>query len=339
MKKIPASTGDRMSIETPLTKRLGISHPILLAPMDLVADARLTAAVSAAGGLGILGGGYGDEHWLAGELNLLEQSRARFGVGFITWSMAKQPKLLDLALERRPVAVMLSFGNPRPFVDRIKRTGALLICQIQSAALAREAAAAGADILVAQGSEAGGHGVSRGLVALVPEVVDAIGTGIPVVAAGGIADGRGLAAALMLGASGVLMGTRFYATEEAAGAQAAKERIRAATGDDTLRSIVFDISRRNVWPAPFTGRCLRNAHSDRWFGRELELLRHQEEAAARYATARRDGDFDVAAVIAGESSGLVRDISSAHDVLERVAREASGLLARVSSNYFESTPR
>jgi len=328
-----------MSIETPLTKRLGISHPILLAPMDLVADARLTAAVSAAGGLGILGGGYGDEHWLAGELNLLEQSRARFGVGFITWSMAKQPKLLDLALERRPVAVMLSFGDPRPFVDRIKRTGALLICQIQSAALAREAAAAGADILVAQGSEAGGHGVSRGLVALVPEVVDAIGTGIPVVAAGGIADGRGLAAALMLGASGVLMGTRFYATEEAAGAQAAKERIRAATGDDTLRSIVFDISRRNVWPAPFTGRCLRNAHSDRWFGRELELLRHQEEAAARYATARRDGDFDVAAVIAGESSGLVRDISSAHDVLERVAREASGLLARVSSNDFESTPR
>jgi nitronate monooxygenase len=283
-----------MSIETPLTKRLGISHPILLAPMDLVADARLTAAVSAAGGLGILGGAYGDEQWLARELDLLEQSRARFGVGFITWSMAKQPKLLDLALERQPAAVMLSFGDPRPFVDRIKRTGAILICQIQSIALAREAAAAGADILVAQGGEAGGHGVSRGLVALVPEVVDAIGAGIPVVAAGGIADGRGLAAALMLGASGVLMGTRFYATEEAAGAPAAKERIRAATGDDTLRSIVFDISRRNVWPAPFTGRCLRNAHLDRWFGREVELLRHQEEQAARYATARRDADFDVA---------------------------------------------
>ena len=327
------------TIETPLTKRLGIAHPILLAPMDLVADARLTAAVSAAGGLGILGGGYGDEHWLARELNLLEQSRARFGVGFITWSMAKQPKLLDLALERHPAAVMLSFGDPRPFVDRIKRAGAILICQIQSAALAREAAAAGADILVAQGGEAGGHGVSRGLVALVPEVVDAIGAAIPVAAAGGIADGRGLAAALMLGASGVLMGTRFYATEEAAGAQAAKERIRAATGDDTLRSIVFDISRRNVWPAPFAGRCLRNAHLDRWFGREVELLRHQEEEAAKYATARREEDFEVAAVIAGESSGLVRDISSAHDVVERVAREASALLVRVSSNRFESTPR
>jgi nitronate monooxygenase len=294
--------------------------------MDLVADARLTAAVTAAGGFGILGGGYGDEQWLARELDLLDQSHTRFGVGFITWSMAKQPKLLDLALEHKPAAVMLSFGNPGPFVDRIKRTGAILICQIQSFALAKEAAAAGADVLVAQGTEAGGHGASRGFVSLLPEVVDAIGRNIPVVAAGGIADGRGLAAALMLGASGILLGTRFYATHEAAGAQAAKERIRAATGDDTLRSIVFDISRRNVWPAPFTGRCLRNAHLDRWFGRELELLRHQEEESTRYAAARSDNDFDIAAVIAGESSGLVRDIPSVTDIVQRVMREASALL-------------
>ena len=94
-----------------------------------------------------------------------------------------------------------------------------------------------------------GHGASRGLITLVPEIVDLVGARIPVVAAGGIADGRGLAAALMLGAAGVLMGTRFYASKEAARAQAAKERIREATGDDTLRSIVFDIFRRNVWPA------------------------------------------------------------------------------------------
>lgn len=316
-----------MSISTPLTKLLGIPHPILLAPMDLVADARLTAAVSAGGGLGILGGGYGDERWLARELDLLAQSRARFGVGFITWSLAKQPQLLDLALARKPAAVMLSFGDPRPFVDRIKRTGAILVCQIQSVALAKAAAANGADVLVAQGTEAGGHGVSRGVVSLVPEVADAVGPNVPVVAAGGIADGRGLAAALMLGASGVLMGTRFYATREAAGAQAAKKRIRAASGDDTLRSIVFDITRRNVWPAPFTGRCLRNAHADRWFGREVELMTHLEEESARYAAARKDEDFDVAAVIAGESSGLVHDIASARDVVERVVREASALLA------------
>ncbi len=325
-----------MPISTSITKLLGISHPIVLAPMDLVADARLTAAVTAAGGFGILGGGYGDEQWLTRELDLLEQTHTRFGVGFITWSMAKQPKLLDLALEGKPAAVVLSFGDPRPFVDRIKGSGALVICQIQSIALAKEAAAAGADVLIAQGTEAGGHGVSRGLVTLLPEVVDAVGKSTPVLAAGGIADGRGLAAALMLGASGVVMGTRFYATHEAAGAPAAKERIRAATGDDTQRSIVFDISRRNVWPAPFTGRCLRNAHLDRWFGREVELLRHQEEESERYAAARQENDFDIAAVIAGESSGLVRDITSAREVVEGVMREASALLEHGSSQTISS---
>lgn len=234
-------------------------------------------------------------------------------------------------LERRPVAVMLSFGSSVPFIDRIKRTAAIVICQVQSVALAKEAAAAGADILVAQGTEAGGHGATRGLVTLVPEIVDALGGRTPVVAAGGIADGRGLAAALMLGAAGVLIGTRFYASQEAAGAQGAKERIREATGDDTLRSILFDISRRNVWPAPFTGRCLRNAHADRWFGLEIELMRHLDEESAKYAAARDAGDFDIAAVIAGEAVGLIHDIPSAHDVIERVLREASALLTRWSS--------
>ena len=316
-----------MSLATPLTKLLGIAHPVLLAPMDLVADAKLTAAVSAAGGFGILGGGYGNREWLTRELDALGKSGQRFGVGFITWSMAKQPGLLDLALVRKPAAVILSFGDPAPFADRIRRAGARLICQVQSLALAKAAVAAGADVLVAQGTEGGGHGVARGLVSLAPEIVDAVGAKVPVVAAGGIADGRGLAAALMLGASGVLLGTRFYATEEAAGAQAAKDRIRAATGDDTLRSIVFDISRRNVWPAPFTGRCLRNAHLERWFGREVELLRDQDAEATRYAAARAADDFDVAAVIAGESSGLIREISSAREIVERIVREASALLA------------
>ncbi len=317
-----------MIIKTAVTRRLGIRHPVLLAPMDLVADARLTTAVSAAGGFGILGGGYGEEQWLVRELDLLAQSGARFGVGFITWSMARQPRLLDIALERKPAAIMLSFGDPAPFADRIRRAGVLLICQVQSVAIAQQAVAAGADVLVVQGTEGGGHGAARGVISLVPEVIDTVGSAVPVVAAGGIADGRGLAAALMLGASGALMGTRFYATTEAAGAEAAKERIRAASGDDTVRSIVFDISRRNVWPAPFTGRCLRNAHLDRWLGREVELMRHLDEEAAKYVAARSAGNFDVAAVIAGESSGLVREILSAREVIEDTVREAATLLAQ-----------
>ena len=316
---------------TPVTQLLNVDHPILLAPMDIVADGRLVAAVDAAGGFGILGGGYGEEKWMVRELDALERAKARFGVGFITWSMAKQPRLLDLALERKPVAIMLSFGSPGQFADRIKRQGAILICQVQSADLAKEANEAGADILVAQGTEGGGHGASRGLITLVPEIVDAVKGRIPVVAAGGIADGRGLAAALVLGAAGVLMGTRFYASQEAAGAQAAKERIREATGDDTLRSIVFDISRRHVWPAPYTGRCLRNAHADRWFGREIELIRHLDEEAEKYAAARAAGDFDTAGVIAGEAAGLIHDIPPAAELIQRVVHEASTLLARWSS--------
>lgn len=316
-----------MSLHSPLQELLGIDHPVLLAPMDLIADARLTLAVSAAGGLGLLGGGYGDEAWLSRELNQLDRAHANFGVGFITWSLARQPRLLDLVLERRPRAVMLSFGDANPFVDRIKQAGARAICQVQSLAMARDAVAAGADILVAQGTEGGGHGASRGLITLVPEIVDAVGTDVPVVAAGGIADGRGLAAAIMLGASGVLVGTRFYATEEAAGARAAKERICAATGDDTARSIVFDISRRNVWPAPFTGRCLRNAHMDRWLGREVELMQHAEEVSGRYAAARQAGDFDVAAVIAGEASGLIHEVVSVQAAMARLIDEAEALLS------------
>jgi nitronate monooxygenase len=127
------------------------------------------------------------------------------------------------------------------------------------------------------------------------------------------------------------MGTRFYASQEAAGAQTAKERIREVTGDDTLRSIVFDISKRHVWPAPFTARCLRNAHADRWFGREIELVRHLDEEAEKYAAARAAGDFDIAAVTAGEAAGLIHDIPSAPDVIQRVVHEASALLARWSS--------
>ena len=130
----------------------------------------------------------------------------------------------------------------------------------------READAA--DILIAQGTEAGGHGASRTTIDIVPAIVDLVAGRVPVVAAGGIGDGRGLAAMMMLGASGVLLGTRFYASQECDGAEDAKKRICAATSNDTTRGVIFDLSRNNVWPAPFTGRCLINDHARRWMGRE-----------------------------------------------------------------------
>jgi nitronate monooxygenase len=315
-----------MSIDTPLTALLDIQHPILLAPMDGIAGARLTAAVSSAGGFGILGGGYGEKAWLEAETKKLSGVRAPFGIGFITWSLAKQPELLDIALSARPRAIMLSFGDPKPFAPGIKAAGALLICQVQDEEMARQALDAGADILVAQGTEAGGHGASRTTLDMVPAIVDLAAGRVPVAAAGGIGDGRGLAAMMMLGAAGVLLGTRFYASQECDGAEEAKKRICAATGGSTVRGIIFDLSRNNVWPAPFNGRCLVNDHARRWAGRELELLQNVKTVAAEYADAKAAGNFDIAAVIAGEAVGLIHDIPPAAEIVDRIVAEADQIL-------------
>src|SRR6516165_4422358 len=147
-----------MPLTTPLTRTLGVQHPILLAPMDVVAGAKLVRAVSGAGGFGILGGGYGDQSWLEQETAKLQGFSAPFGIGFITWSLARRPEPLDIALSARPRAIMLSFGDPKPFAPSIKAAGALLICQVQDEEMASGALEAGADILIAQGTEAGGHG-------------------------------------------------------------------------------------------------------------------------------------------------------------------------------------
>src|SRR5262245_24643163 len=140
-----------MSISNSLTRLLGVEHPIILAAMDIVADARLALAVSQAGGFGFLGAGYGDARWLDRELTMLGESASRarhsFGVGFITWSLAKKPQLLDVALAARPRAVWFSFGDPQPFIGRVKAAGALVVCQVQSVAMAIDVVAKGADIV------------------------------------------------------------------------------------------------------------------------------------------------------------------------------------------------
>jgi nitronate monooxygenase len=312
---------------TPLTSLLGIRHPILSAPMDVIAGARLTAAVSDAGGFGILGGGYGEKAWLEQETAKLQKCKAPFGIGFITWSMAKQPELLDIALKAKPRAIMLSFGDPKPHAPRIKAAGSLLICQVQDEDMARQALDAGADILIAQGTEAGGHGASRTLIDIVPTIIDFAAGRVPVVAAGGLADGRGLAAMMTLGAAGMMLGTRFYASRECDGPEEAKKRICAATSGNSVRSIIFDMSRNNVWPAPFTGRCLINDHARRWMGREVEMLQNLTAVTAEYAAAKAAGNFDIAAVIAGEAVGLIHDIPPAAEIVERIASEADQILS------------
>jgi len=252
---------DLMSIRTPICDLFGIEHPVLLAPMAGVSGGRLAAAVSKAGGLGLIGGGYGDADWLMREFDAAGD--ARIGVGFITWSLARKPELLVLALDRNPAALMLSFGDFRPFLQKIRDQQTKLIVQVQTLEQAHDAVGAGVDAIVVQGTEAGGHGGTRSTLPFVPAVVD-IAEGTPVIAAGGIADGRGLAAALALGASGALCGTTFFASDESLANENAKQTAVDGSGDDTERSSVFDMARGLDWPSDWNLRTMRNAFTRRW---------------------------------------------------------------------------
>ena len=322
-------------IVTPLTSLLGISHPILLAPMGDTAGGRLAAAVSAAGGLGLIGGGYGDPEWLATELDIAGD--ARVGIGFITFALDERPRALRIAIDARPPAIQLSFGDPRPYADDIHASGALLICQTQTTDEVQMAMEAGADVIVAQGQDSGGHGRSRrATMGLVPSVVDTVSP-IPVVAAGGIADGRGLAAALMLGAAGVTMGTRFFASTHALSSSTEATALVAARTDDTTRTPVFDlVPGRARWPAGHDGRAVRNRLTDEW------AQRGDLAEAGRMFEASAADDFDVRPLWAGEGLDLITAIETPASIVAEVVADAAArisnaqrlLVETVSSNVF-----
>lgn len=310
-------------LATRLTERLGITHPILSAPMALAGGGALAAAVTRAGGLGLIGGGYGDADWL--EQQFTAAGNTQVGCGFITWSMARKPELLTQALAHEPSALMLSFADPRPFAAEIAAAGVPLICQCQTLDHVRQAFEAGAAIIVAQGTEAGGHGASRATLPFVPEAADLIARESPdtlLLAAGGIADGRGLAAALMLGADGVLVGTRFWASREALVHERHHAAAVAATGDGTVRSSLPDIARQLDWPKPFDIRVANNAFIAAWAGREQDLKAAIAAEAPAYREAFAAGDPEKAAVIFGEAAGLIADIPSAGEIVERMVSEA-----------------
>jgi len=224
---------------------------------------------------------------------------------------------------------MLSFGDPSPFVEAVRRAGAALIIQVTDLDEARRAVDLGADVIVAQGTEAGGHGARHGRSTLpfVPVVVD-LAAPVPVLAAGGIADGRGVAAALALGAAGALIGTRFQATAEALIDPAIAKAIVEGRGQDTERSSVLDVLRGSGWPsAKYTARTLGHPYLDRWRGREAE--------AAGDAQAKQDYQNDVARgaipalpVWAGEAIDLITDLASAADLVATLATQAEDALAR-----------
>ena len=310
--------------------------------MALIAGGRLVAAVSDAGGLGILGGGcagaLGGEPDLEKELALVQGRK--FGVGFISWALDRGPKALDQTLKHSPFCVFLSFGNPKPHAKKIYAAKAKLICQVQTLGHVEQALEAGADAIVAQGTEAGGHGASRSTLPLVPEVADYLAKHslkTLLLAAGGIADGRGLAAALMLGADGVLVGTRFWAATEALTPVAMTDRAVRASGDDTVRTKAIDALRGVPWPQEFSFRVLKNKFTDEWAHRETEAAAARGSLAEAYAEARKQQDLDMYLTVVGEAAGLLRDRPSAASIIEGMVTLAESLLKHGASLDFRAS--
>jgi nitronate monooxygenase len=318
-----------MALRTAFTELFGIEHPIALAPMGRSAGGALAAAVSNGGGLGLLGGGTGDRDWLDRELPIVAAGTGGpWGAGFLSWAI--DAGAVERALEYHPRAVMLSFGNPRPFAGLVHRSGALLIIQVTDLREARQAAELGADVIVAQGTEAGGHGARRGWSTLpfVPAVAD-LASPVPVLAAGGIADGRGVAAGLVLGAAGALIGTRFLATAEALADPAAKKAVIGGFGEDTERSSVLDIARGSRWPRQYTARTLGHPFLEAWRDREDELAA-SADARRAYQDGVARGELPGEPVWASQAIGLITDLPPAASLVEALAAQAADALGRAA---------
>jgi nitronate monooxygenase len=308
------------------------------------AGGALALACARAGALGLIGGGYGDLDWVKveykkalhdAEANADQEAINRLGMGFITWRLANDASALDWVLDQpnKPAAMMFSFGDPSLYSARVQRRNIPIICQVQRVEQLPSMIDAGAQVIVAQGGEAGGHGMrnefARGTFTLVPEIADWLAKHSPetlLLAAGGVADGRGLAAAMMLGADGVVVGSRLWVTQECLAPVAALHQAVDATGDDTARSSVFDVLRNLEWPAPYDFRALRNDIHRQLEG-QLEPLRQNPDSARKdYQQGVTQQDYSRAHVTVGEATGLIHDIPSATTVIETMSKHAHRLL-------------
>lgn len=314
-------------MRTPLTDLFGLSLPVIQAPMAFVAGGALAAAVSRAGGLGMIGGGYGDGDWIDQQFELA--GGASVGCGLISFVLDEKPELLDRILAHKPRALFLSFADPAAMMPRVRDAGVPLICQVQTFRDACHVLDLGVDVVVAQGGDAGGHGQSRGTMAFVAEVADEIsrrGVETKLCAAGGIADGRGLVAALALGAHGVVIGTRFWSAVESLVDQRMVKPTLDHSGDDTVRTRVIDAIRRIDWPDRYSGRVLKTAFIDEWHddlgGLNADLDRQEQ----RWAKAIEAADSEIVAPFVGEAIGLVHTRQSAGEILDDIAASAKSTL-------------
>lgn len=314
-------------IRTPVCDLLEIEHPIALGGMGSIYAPDLVAAVSNAGGLGAMGcHGLSPEQIRTGTASIRERTNKPFGLNFLIFDTREDS--FAAALDLRPRIIAFAWPRPdqdlKPFIARAHDSGAKVTFMAGGVPEAVKAAKAGADVIIAQGTEGGGHVSWLATMALVPMVVDAVAP-IPVLAAGGIADGRGLVAALALGADGVLLGTRFLATKESSLHPNFKQAIVDADGHDTLLSEIPDVAAGKVWPGAMS-RSKRNRFIERWAGREWALRQHQAEALAEVQAARKRGDIDESPLSMGQDAGLIHDIPSAGEIVTRIARQAEQIL-------------
>ena len=303
-----------------INQMLGIRYPIIQGGMAWVATWELASAVSNAGGLGIIGVGGADVNWVAEQIRQMKKHTDKpFGVNLMLMN-PQADEIADLLAEEKIPVITTGAGNPGKYMDRWKNAGAKVIPVIASVALARLMERGGADAVVAEGTESGGHIGSATTMTLVPQVVDAVN--IPVIAAGGIADARGFAAAMMLGASGVQMGTRFVASKESIVHENYKEKLIKAKDIDsevTGRSTGHPI------------RVLRNKMTREYLrmekeGASLEELEKMTLGALRKAVV--EGDVMTGSVMAGQIAGLVKSEDTCAEIIEEIMSGAEKLLNR-----------
>ena len=318
-------------IKTPLCDRLGIEYPIVLGGMGSGTTPELVSAVSEAGGLGTLGMNARAAEDAAPLMAKVRQGTGKpFGVNFLLFNLDEAAFAATLA--ERPPVVAFAWAKPeqnlREYFQRAHDAGALVMYQTGSVPEARLALEAGAEVLIAQGAEGGGHVGLMGTLPLVPMMVDAVSPA-PVLAAGGIADGRGLVAALALGAQGVLLGTRFLATPESPLHENFKAAILASDGHNTELTNIPDIGRGQLWPGAMA-RVIRNRFIRRWSGQDSALRAAQAEITRSLAEARKSGDVEEGLLMAGQDAGLIHDIVPAGEIVRRIAGEAEKVLSGLS---------
>ena len=316
-------------LTTAWSRSLRLSAPIVNAPMGGIAGGKLAAAVSRAGGLGMIGvGSAGSPELLQLEAADPQGLQLRFGVGLLDWASARDPELLETAIAAGPVLISVSFGEDWSWVSTVQEAGIGTATQISNVESARRAAGSGIDVIVARGAEGGGHGEPVvGTLPLLEEVLDAVS--VPVLAAGGISTGRGLAAVLAAGASGAWMGTAFAACSESLISETARTALFQAQGTDTVTTTVFDAALGYPWPVKYPERVVKNQLWERWSNKASRLVTDPDARTALAQDIAR-ADPATAHVNAGQGVGNLTKSETASGTIDRTRDEALALLRQWS---------